>query len=269
MNSNGKPKHLTGDAERREAAAAKPVPGKPEAAKPGLSTPAAPNKADASKPPMSSPDASKPAPSHPLASHPVASKSAAADTRTPARPETPPTPVAHPPAAPPVPRAIAPPEPAAAKPAAAPSPSAAPAVVIAAPPKPAVAAPPAPEPKPAAPEPKPAAAPAPTVAAAEDPWSSFAATQAAFARSFEEIAGEMTGMTRLGMAATADAALALLGARTFAEAVEINAGLAQRGLGVMIEGSARLSEIGAKAVTAASGSILSRFGGAWSGPFTR
>lgn len=236
--SNGKPKHPTGDAERREAAAAKR---KPEAVKPMSSTPATSSKADVSTP----------APSHPVA----------ADIPASAKPAAPLASVAHPAAVPPAPRAVAPPEPAAA-----PAPSAAPAVAIAAPPKPATAAPPAPEPKPAAPEPKPAA---PTVAAAEDPWSSFAATQAAFARSFEEIAGEMTGMTRLGMAATADAALALLGARTFAEAVEINAGLAQRGLGVMIEGSARLSEIGVKAVTAASRPILSRFGGAWSSPFTR
>ena len=70
----------------------------------------------------------------------------------------------------------------------------------------------------------------------------------------------MTGISRSGMAATADAAVALLGARTFAEAIEINAGLARRRVDAMLEGSARLSEIGATAITDASRPFLSRFG---------
>ena len=65
----------------------------------------------------------------------------------------------------------------------------------------------------------------------------------------------MTGISRSGMAATADAAVALLGARTFAEAIEINAGLARRRVDTMFEGSARLSEIGATAIADASQAI--------------
>jgi hypothetical protein len=95
------------------------------------------------------------------------------------------------------------------------------------------------------------------------PWTAFAEAQSALARGFERAAVEMTGISRSGMAATADAAVALLGARTFAEALEINAGLARRGVDTMLEGSARLSEIGAKAVADASGPILSRFGRNW------
>lgn len=115
-----------------------------------------------------------------------------------------------------------------------------------------------------------AASAAPVEAAAEDAWTALAAAQAAFARGFELAAVEMTGMTRSGFAATADAAIALLGAKTFAEAVEINAGLARRSVDALFEGSARLSEIGAKAVAEASRPILSRAGlsragGAWSG----
>lgn len=105
--------------------------------------------------------------------------------------------------------------------------------------------------------------------AATDPWAVFAEAQAAFAQGFEEMAGEMTGLTRSGFAATADAAVALLGARTFAEIVEINAGFARRGVDAMIDGSARLSEIGVKAVSQASRPILSRLGGAWSEPGPR
>ena len=122
---------------------------------------------------------------------------------------------------------------------------------------PAIVAEPAPQEAAAAVEPMPAAM--------DDAWTAFAEMQAALARSFEEIAVEMTGMTQSGIAATADAATAMLGARTFAEAVEINAGLVRRRADAMIEGSTRLSEIGVKAVTQISRPFLSRFGAAWSG----
>jgi hypothetical protein len=93
----------------------------------------------------------------------------------------------------------------------------------------------------------------------DDPWTAFTEAQAVLARGFEEVAVEVTGMTRSGMAAAADAGLALLGVRTCAEAVEINASLARRGVEAMIEGSARLSEIGVKAVSDAARPLLSRF----------
>jgi hypothetical protein len=95
-------------------------------------------------------------------------------------------------------------------------------------------------------------------------WIAVAEAQAALARGFEAIAVEMTGMTRSGIAAASDAAIALFGARTFSEIVEINAGFAQRGVDAMIESTARLSEIGARAVNEASRPTLSRPGGAGS-----
>ena len=118
---------------------------------------------------------------------------------------------------------------------------------------------PASEPPPALPPPTASAGPTAS-AAADDAWVALAEMQAALARGFEEIASEVSGMTRSGIAATADAAVALIGARTLAEAIEINAGLTRRRLDAMIEGSARLSEIGVKTATAASRPILSRFG---------
>ena len=63
-------------------------------------------------------------------------------------------------------------------------------------------------------------------------------------------------MTRSGIAAASDAAIALFGARTFSEAVEINARLARRGVDAMIEGSAKLSDIGVTAVSEASRPII-------------
>jgi hypothetical protein len=95
----------------------------------------------------------------------------------------------------------------------------------------------------------------------DDSWTLFADAQAVLARGFEKIAVEVTGMTGSGVAAAVDAAVALLGARTFSEAVEIHAGLARRGVDAMIEGSAKLSDIGVKAMSEASQPVLSRLGG--------
>jgi hypothetical protein len=93
-------------------------------------------------------------------------------------------------------------------------------------------------------------------------WTAFAEAQAALARGFEAIAVEIAGKTRSGIAAASDAAIALLGARTFSEAIDINAGLARRGVDAVIEGSAKLSDIGVKAAGEASRPMLARLGGA-------
>ncbi len=99
--------------------------------------------------------------------------------------------------------------------------------------------------------------PEPTDPAAIDAWTALVDAHSAFARGFQQVAVEIAGLTRIGFVATTDAALALFGVRTFAEAIEINAGLARRGVDAIIEGSAKLSEIGVKTVTDASRPILS------------
>jgi hypothetical protein len=104
----------------------------------------------------------------------------------------------------------------------------------------------------------------PRETAAEHAWTAFVEAQFALARGFEKAAVEVTGFSRSGMAATTDAAVALLGARTFAEALEINAGLTRRGIDAMFEGSARLSEIGAQALADASRPLFARLGRDWS-----
>ena len=107
--------------------------------------------------------------------------------------------------------------------------------------------------------------PAPSRAAADDAWAMLSEVQAALARGFTEFTLGMTGMTHSSVAVAADAAVALLGARTFAEAVEINATLARRGADAVIEGSAKLSEIGVAAMTETARPLLSRFGAGWPG----
>jgi hypothetical protein len=98
------------------------------------------------------------------------------------------------------------------------------------------------------------------VESAKDSWAALAEAQAALARGFEEIAVEIGGMTQASLRAASDAAIALVGARTFSEAVEINARLARRGVDAVIEGSAKLSEIGVKAVGEASRPMVSQIG---------
>jgi phasin family protein len=95
---------------------------------------------------------------------------------------------------------------------------------------------------------------------AEDALVAFAEAQTALARGAEQIAVELAGMTRSGLTATADAAIALLGAKSFAEAVEINAGLARRSFDTMLEGSSKVSEIAVKSVADASRPLLSGLG---------
>ncbi len=106
------------------------------------------------------------------------------------------------------------------------------------------------------------------LARADDAWAALAEMQAALARGFEEIAVEMTALTRSDIAAATDAATAMLDAHTFAEAVEISAGLIRRRADAMLEGSAKLSEIGAQAAAAASRPILVRLAAGWSGAGT-
>jgi hypothetical protein len=90
-------------------------------------------------------------------------------------------------------------------------------------------------------------------------WAALAEAQAAAARGFEAVVGEMTNFTRSEMAAAANTATAMLGVKTFAEAVEVNLGFARRSFDALIGSAAKLSEIGAKAAAETSRPILSRF----------
>ena len=111
----------------------------------------------------------------------------------------------------------------------------------------------------------PAALIEPAAPATDEPWAAFAEMQTALARGLEEAAAEMTTLAWSGIAAASDAGIAMLGARTLAEAAEINAGLVRRRTDAMIEGSTRLSGIGVKAATEASRAILVPLGTLWSG----
>ncbi|HEX3860271.1 MAG TPA: phasin family protein [Stellaceae bacterium] len=139
---------------------------------------------------------------------------------------------------------------------------------MAPPDKPAITTPPVPAPPaqiaatPSAPTPAPAAPPpaTPTIAYG---WAAFAEMQQAFARGFEEMTSEIDAMAKFGMSAATDAAVAMLSARNFADALEINTGLTQRGIAVVVESSVKLSETGIKAATAASRPLMVQIGAVW------
>ena len=99
-----------------------------------------------------------------------------------------------------------------------------------------------------------------------NPWAAWTESQSALVRGFEALATEAAGMTRSGMAAATEAAKAMLGAKTLAEAIEINAGYARRSFDAVIGGTAKLSEIGVKAATDASRPLLNRLGETWNSP---
>ena len=108
------------------------------------------------------------------------------------------------------------------------------------------------------------AAPADDVFAyGQQAWAALAEAQAAAARGFEALVGEINTLTRSEMAAATNSATAMLGVKTLAEAVEVNLGYARRSFDALIGSSAKLSEIGVKAAAEASRPILTRFGSGW------
>jgi hypothetical protein len=94
----------------------------------------------------------------------------------------------------------------------------------------------------------------------QEAWAAVAEAQAAAARGFEALVGEINTLTRSEIAAVADSAAAMLGVKTFAEAVEVNLGYARRSFDALIGSSAKLSEIGVRAAADASRPILTRLG---------
>ena len=116
-----------------------------------------------------------------------------------------------------------------------------------------------------------AAATAEAVASTGEDWfafgqealGAFSESQLAIARGLQEFTFELSGLARSGIAAAADTATAMLGARTLADALEVQAGFARRSVDAAIDGSTKLSEIGARVTTEASRPLLSRFAEPW------
>ena len=95
-----------------------------------------------------------------------------------------------------------------------------------------------------------------------DALAALAESQTAFAESVQTLAFEFATMTRSSISAAVEVASAMLEAKTLADAIELQAGFTRRSVDAMIDGSAKLSEIGAKLTAEASRPIFARFGGA-------
>jgi phasin family protein len=82
---------------------------------------------------------------------------------------------------------------------------------------------------------------------------------AALSQALESVNRELIDYVRSSFVTAASTATALLGARTFDDLFQLNADLAKANMAGLIEGTARLSEIGAKFATEALVPLSSRF----------
>ncbi|HEV2549643.1 MAG TPA: phasin family protein [Stellaceae bacterium] len=82
---------------------------------------------------------------------------------------------------------------------------------------------------------------------------------AALSQALEAVNHEVIGYVRSSFATAASTATALLGARTFDDVFQLNADLARANMVGLIEGTAKLSEIGAKFANEAIVPLSSRF----------
>ena len=90
-------------------------------------------------------------------------------------------------------------------------------------------------------------------------WAALTDMQAALAMGLAEATGEISKIVQSDMAAAGEAATSMLGAKTVAEAVEINARLFRQRLDAAASAGLRLSEIGLKAASEMSRPLLSQF----------
>jgi hypothetical protein len=103
----------------------------------------------------------------------------------------------------------------------------------------------------------------PAGAFARKTLSAWAQSQAALARGMEVVSAEMAGVAIRNMDATASAASKLLRAKTFSDAIAVNAGFACSSLNALLGGFARMSEVGVKLAAENSQLLLSQFGEGW------
>ncbi|HTQ32618.1 MAG TPA: phasin family protein, partial [Stellaceae bacterium] len=89
--------------------------------------------------------------------------------------------------------------------------------------------------------------------------NSFGASQAAVASDVTAMALELGGLARSNLTAAGDSVIAMFGAKSMVDAVEIQLGFARRSLDAMAAGSTRLSEIGIRLANDTARPILGAF----------
>jgi hypothetical protein len=94
-------------------------------------------------------------------------------------------------------------------------------------------------------------------------FAAFVQSQTAAARGLEALSAEVTAMALSGIDAATRTATDMLGVKTLADAIEVNAGLTHSGFDTLVSGSAKLSELGMKLATEVSQPILTQLGRSW------
>ncbi len=109
--------------------------------------------------------------------------------------------------------------------------------------------------------------PAPAIAAetSDDMFSAIAQSRAALARGLEAIGNEVASFARHSLDASAQAAIQLLEAKTWADAVAVNSGLARTSFDYWLGSTAKVSELGIRLAIDWSKPLASEFGKVWSG----
>ena len=95
-------------------------------------------------------------------------------------------------------------------------------------------------------------------------FAAFVRSQTAVARGLEALGAEVAGLALSRIDAAARTATDMLAVKTIADAIELNAGFTRSSIDAFIDGSAKLSELGAKFVAEASAPILTQLGRGWS-----
>jgi hypothetical protein len=94
-------------------------------------------------------------------------------------------------------------------------------------------------------------------------FAAFVQSQTAVARGLEALGAEAAGMAISGIDAAARAASEMLRVKTLSDALDVNAGFTRNSFETLVEGSAKLSELGMKLATEASHPILTQLGRSW------
>lgn len=94
-------------------------------------------------------------------------------------------------------------------------------------------------------------------------FAAVAELQAALARGLEAISAAMAWLARSGIDSAARTATGMLGIRTIADAIEVNALFARTSFDSLVDGSARLSELGVRLAAELSQPLLARLGEGW------
>jgi len=97
----------------------------------------------------------------------------------------------------------------------------------------------------------------------EEALAAFSESQAAVARGLEAMTAEIGELARAGIAAATRSATAMLSAKSLSDAFEINMNCARQSLDALIDGSAKLSEIGVKLASEASRPVLAQCAQGW------